>query len=94
VVCLFTIQSPKRGGKCSEFLLKRWELRKGRASSEIHYACNRSNRRMNKPPPVIDKRMPEPMEVDHFRSQQRCYSCGKLCHLARQCRGQERVGSP
>jgi hypothetical protein len=47
---------------------------------------------MNKPPPAIDKRMPEPMEVDHFRSQQRCYSCGKFCHLARHCRGPERVG--
>ena len=49
---------------------------------------------MNKPPPVIDKRMPEPMEVDHFLSQQRCYSCGNFSHLARHCRGQERVGSP
>ena len=39
-------------------VLKRWELRKGRASSETHYECNRPNRRMNKPPPVIDKRMP------------------------------------
>ena len=75
-------------------VLKRWELRKGRASSETHYEFNRPNRRMNKPPPVIDKRMPEPMEVDHFRSQQRCYSCGKFGHLARHCRGPERVGSP
>ena len=39
-------------------VLKRWELRKGRASSETHYEFNRPNRRMNKPPPVIDKRMP------------------------------------
>jgi hypothetical protein len=75
-------------------VLKRWELRKGRASSETHYEFNRPNRRMNKPPPVIDKRMPEPMEVDHYRSQPRCYSCGKFGHLARHCRGQERVGSP
>ena len=49
---------------------------------------------MNKPPPVIDKRMPKPMEVDLFRSQQRCYSCEQFGHLARHCRGQERVGFP
>jgi hypothetical protein len=30
-------------------VLKRWELRKGRASSETHYEFNRPNRRMNKP---------------------------------------------
>ena len=35
-------------------VLKRWEL----LSSETHYEFNRPNRRMNKPPPVIDKRMP------------------------------------
>jgi hypothetical protein len=27
-------------------VLKRWELRKGRASSETHYECNRPNRRI------------------------------------------------
>ena len=42
----------------------------------------------------MDKRMPESMEVDNFRSQKRCYSCGKFCHLARHCRGQARVGFP
>ena len=47
---------------------------------------------MTKPPPVMDKRMPESMEVDNFLSQKRCYSCGKFGHLARHCRGQERVG--
>jgi hypothetical protein len=41
---------------------------------------------MTKPPPVIDKRMPESMEVDHFRSR-------KFGHLARHCRGKKRVGS-
>ena len=49
---------------------------------------------MTKPSPVIDKRMPESMEVDYFRSEKRCSSCGKFCHLARHCRGQETVGSP
>ena len=75
-------------------VLKRWELRKGRASSEKHYEFNRPTRSMTKPPPVMDKHMPESMEVDHFRSQKRCYSCGKFGHLARHCRGQERVGFP
>jgi hypothetical protein len=28
-------------------VLKRWELRKGRASSETHYEFNRPNRRIN-----------------------------------------------
>jgi len=73
-------------------VLKRLELRRGRASSEKQYEFNRPARRMNKPPPVIDKRMPELMEVDHLRSQKQCYSCGKFGHLARHCRGQERVG--
>jgi hypothetical protein len=64
------------------------------ASSEKHYEFNRPTRSMTKPPPVMDKRMPESMEVDHFRSQKRCYSCGKFGILARHCRGQERVGFP
>ena len=73
-------------------VLKRLEIRRGRASSEKQYECNGPNRRMTKPHPVIDKRMPEPMEVDHFRSQKRCYFGGKFGPLARHCRGQERVG--
>jgi hypothetical protein len=61
-----------------------WVMHLGRepypfwASSEKHYEFNRPNRRMTKPPPVIDKRVPESMEVDHFRSQKRCYPCGKF----------------
>ncbi|CAC5408216.1 CNBP [Mytilus coruscus] len=67
-------------------LRKRFTLRTERVD-EPRYKTTRPMT-LNRPRRTEPLNSHEPMEIDHYRDAKRCYSCGKVGHVSRNCRSE------
>ncbi|CAC5402494.1 unnamed protein product [Mytilus coruscus] len=67
-------------------LRKRFTLRTERVD-EPRYKTTRPMT-LNRPRRTEPLNSHEPMEIDHYRNAKRCYSCGKVGHVSRNCRSE------
>ncbi|CAC5403540.1 CNBP [Mytilus coruscus] len=68
-------------GACSDYIQRTERV------DEPRYKTTRPMT-LNRPRRTEPLNSHEPMEIDHYRDAKRCYSCGKVGHVSRNCRSE------